>query len=231
MEEILTWKVKEYEIECKLLKNLNEKLFHFRVMHNENMWIKELKSSEVGLIGLPIDQVEDLFEFWKNNQNVITLIQERDDKLEVYLTFSISLGGFTKKIYKSIICEREIISHDQKLKMLSNRINALESEIDKVKKESKVQKVKFGSTKPGETDWKVYNKYLKLHVDISHLEFEKVPILVATLHGTDAHWTIPGLHIYDISAKSFDIYLHYQGSPEDANFCKWHVHYMATEQD
>ena len=99
-------------------------------------------------------------------------------------------------------------------------------------------KIEWGRTKPGHTNWKQYHEYgIFVDVDTSHANFPStvIPIYITSIGGKTKHWSTGGAtSIYDATAESFRIYVHWtKGGPltvKEANDNEWHINWVGISE-
>jgi hypothetical protein len=98
----------------------------------------------------------------------------------------------------------------------------------------------YGSTVPGATAWRAYNKNsLLVDIDTSAAGFTTTPLYFTSLGGRSRHWEAQGgSAIYQATATGFRIYIQPTNresstpyTPEKANELQWHVQWFGVAAD
>lgn len=98
-------------------------------------------------------------------------------------------------------------------------------------------KIASGSTTPGSTNWKSYGtRGIYVDVSTSFARITGTPVYVTSLGGNSHHWqAIGATSIYQPTATGFRVYVRWLDggslTPAQANELKWHINWIAMEQD
>lgn len=102
---------------------------------------------------------------------------------------------------------------------------------------SSLVKIASGKTAPGSTNWKPYGTTgIYVDVNTSFAGLKGTPVYMTSLGGSSQHWQAIGVtSIYSPTATGFRVFVRWINggplSPGQANGLKWHVNWMAMEQD
>ena len=105
------------------------------------------------------------------------------------------------------------------------------------------QRIFGGQTKPGATDWQQFgdpgagDSGIFVDVDTSSGNFSTTPIYLASLGGSNNHWTVTGTSsIYNATPYGFSIYLRWSdhssmtpNDPTSGNQQRWHINWLGIE--